>query len=56
VLDRLGASRAHVVGTAAAGIPLLRLDDGRMPGLIVWTKAGGFGDPGLLTDLLTHPS
>lgn len=47
VLTALGAPRALVAGRIAPGVPLLRL-----PGLDVWTKAGGFGPPGLLTDLI----
>ncbi|MEU6249509.1 four-carbon acid sugar kinase family protein [Glycomyces sp. NPDC047010] len=46
-LAALGAPRALVAGRIAPGVPLLRL-----PGLDVWTKAGGFGPPGLLTDLI----
>ncbi|MEU5870996.1 four-carbon acid sugar kinase family protein [Glycomyces sp. NPDC047369] len=46
-LNALGAPRALVAGRIAPGVPLLRLPD-----LDVWTKAGGFGPPGLLTDLI----
>lgn len=47
-LTALGEPRALVTGRIAPGIPLLHLPG---IGLAVWTKAGGFGPPALLTDL-----
>jgi uncharacterized protein YgbK (DUF1537 family) len=49
VLTALAEPRALVAGRIAPGIPLLRLPGA---GLAVWTKAGGFGPPPLLTDLV----
>ncbi|MCC3764477.1 hypothetical protein K3N28_15545 [Glycomyces sp. TRM65418] len=51
LLTAFGAHRAIVAGRIAPGIPLLHLRTGRAS-LDVWTKAGGFGPPSLLTDLI----
>ncbi|SDE17745.1 four-carbon acid sugar kinase family protein [Glycomyces harbinensis] len=48
-LTALGEPRALVAGRIAPGVPLLRLP---VTGLAAWTKAGGFGPPTLLTDLI----
>jgi D-threonate/D-erythronate kinase len=43
VSERLGIHRFSVEGRVQEGMPALRAEDG-MPGLVMVTKAGGFGD------------
>ena len=52
VLRALGVSSMTVVSTAAEGIPIARADDGSAPGLLLWTKAGGFGEAQALSRVL----
>ncbi|GLU47088.1 four-carbon acid sugar kinase family protein [Nocardiopsis ansamitocini] len=56
VLAGLGASAARVLGAIDEGMPILVLDDGLVPGLVVWTKAGGFGGTDLFTTLFADSS
>lgn len=48
----LGATRLHVMGQLAPGVPVSALVGGAWDGLPVVSKSGGFGGPALLGDLL----
>lgn len=52
VLDRFSAESLIVTHAIGEGIPLGVIDGGRLHGLTVVTKAGGFGKTSALTDLL----
>lgn len=51
-LDVLGAQAVECLGEIAKGLPLARIVDGRMAGVMIVTKSGGFGDANLLRSLL----
>lgn len=53
VLDRLGAQALRIEGHIAEGVPVGRIVGGSAPDLTVITKAGGFGETGTLTDVVT---
>lgn len=52
VLARLGARSVHVTGSVAEGVPVGRLVGGPADGTVVVTKAGGFGTPRTVVDVL----
>jgi uncharacterized protein YgbK (DUF1537 family) len=52
VLNRFGAESLIVTHAIGEGIPIGVIDGGRLHGLTVVTKAGGFGSRSALTDLL----
>ena len=52
VLRSLGASSVDVLGEVEAGVPYGLLNDGIAPGVVLVTKAGGFGDSDMLTRAL----
>ncbi|HEV6954587.1 MAG TPA: four-carbon acid sugar kinase family protein [Promicromonospora sp.] len=54
VLARLGARSVHVTGSVAEGVPVGRLVGGPADGTVVVTKAGGFGTPRTVVDVLTN--
>jgi uncharacterized protein YgbK (DUF1537 family) len=54
VLDRLGAESLLVLDAIREGIPLARLEGGTADGMTVVTKAGGFGDPNTVHDIVTE--
>jgi uncharacterized protein YgbK (DUF1537 family) len=60
VLTRQGADAILVRDAIREGIPLGTIEGGRLHGMPVVTKAGGFGSPSSLTDivpeLLDHPA
>ena len=53
VLDRLGADGIAVAGTITEGVPVGTLLGGPNAGLVVVTKAGGFGDSTTLAVIIT---
>jgi uncharacterized protein YgbK (DUF1537 family) len=52
VCDSLRVNALRVIGEVSAGIPTSRALDGRYPGLQLITKAGGFGGPGTIREIL----
>lgn len=52
VLDRIGATSIKVAGTVQEGIPVGRIEGGTSEGLTVVTKAGGFGPPDALVEVV----
>lgn len=56
VLRALGADGLAVYDAVTEGVPLSTVVGGAHSGLVVWTKAGGFGDDRALVDILAHPS
>ncbi|PPF66315.1 serine kinase [Clavibacter michiganensis] len=52
VLDRQGAEAILVRDAIREGIPVGAIEGGRLDGLAVVTKAGGFGPPSSLTDIV----
>ncbi|WAB81010.1 hypothetical protein OVN18_10655 [Microcella daejeonensis] len=55
-LRSLGVGSLTVTGAAAEGVPLSMADDGDAPGIIIWTKAGGFGEHRVLLDITATPT
>jgi uncharacterized protein YgbK (DUF1537 family) len=53
VCEALGATRLVVRGEIAPGIPVSRMTDGRWAGVDVVSKSGAFGDPALLSRLIS---
>ncbi len=53
VLDRIGATSIKVAGTVQEGIPIGRIEGGPAEGLSVVTKAGGFGPPDALAEVVS---
>lgn len=53
VLDRIGATSIKVAGTVQEGIPVGRIEGGPAEGLSVVTKAGGFGPPDALAEVVS---
>ena len=54
VLARLGARSVRIAGSVAEGVPLGRLEGGSADGTVVVTKAGGFGTPRTVVDVLAN--
>lgn len=54
VLDRFDAESVIVTHAIGEGTPIGVIDGGRLKGLTVVTKAGGFGSTSALTDLLSE--
>jgi uncharacterized protein YgbK (DUF1537 family) len=54
VLTRLGARSVQVAGSVAEGVPLGHLEGGPSDGTVVVTKAGGFGTPRTVVDVLAN--
>lgn len=54
LVDHWGATGIAVLGAVAEGVPVGRLLDGEHPDLAFVTKAGGFGGPDALVDVLAH--
>jgi uncharacterized protein YgbK (DUF1537 family) len=54
VLDHLGAESLLVLEAIREGIPLGTLEGGKADGVTVVTKAGGFGTPTSVTDIVTQ--
>ncbi len=54
VLARLGARSVQVAGSVAEGVPLGHLEGGPSDGTVVVTKAGGFGTPRTVVDVLAN--
>lgn len=54
VLARLGARSVRVAGSVAEGVPLGHLEGGPYDGTVVVTKAGGFGTPRTVVDVLAN--
>ena len=52
VLDRFGADSIRVTDAIREGIPIGVIEGGRLNGLTVVTKAGGFGTPSSLADIV----
>ncbi|MBC7723509.1 MAG: hypothetical protein H7146_02005, partial [Burkholderiaceae bacterium] len=52
VLARFGAESVAVTAAIGEGTPIGTIDGGRLHGLTVVTKAGGFGSTSALSDLL----
>ncbi|NNH55158.1 hypothetical protein HLB15_23365, partial [Promicromonospora citrea] len=51
-VQQLGARSVHVTGSVAEGVPVGRLVGGPADGTVVVTKAGGFGTPRTVVDVL----
>ena len=51
-LRALGVTTLSVRGSLAEGVPVGRAEDGAIAGVQLWTKAGGFGTPSTLLDLV----
>lgn len=51
VLEAVGALGAQVLGEVAPGLPLARIEGGRLAGRLIVTKSGGFGGPATLMRL-----
>lgn len=56
VCDLLGATALQVIGEVGPGIARCELLDGRWPGLPLITKAGGFGKPDEVREILKEVS
>ena len=52
VIHRVGASSIRILGELQPGIPIVTLNDGVWHGITVVTKAGGFGSPNTLVDVV----
>jgi uncharacterized protein YgbK (DUF1537 family) len=52
VMHHVRARRLRILGELQPGIPVGRLEDGAWHGLTVVTKAGGFGTPSTLLDVV----
>jgi uncharacterized protein YgbK (DUF1537 family) len=52
VLDRFGAASIRVTDAIREGIPIGVIEGGRLNGLTVVTKAGGFGTPSSLSEIV----
>jgi uncharacterized protein YgbK (DUF1537 family) len=52
VLDELGAESLLVHDTVREGIPIATLEGGKADGIVVVTKAGGFGAPTALAEIV----
>ena len=52
VLQRLGAESVHVNGAVKEGIPRGVIESGRAAGMTVVTKAGGFGKPEAIVEVV----
>lgn len=56
VLRRLRASAVDVVGELVPGVPVGRIVGGLLAGTLLATKAGGFGRPGLVEEVVARLS